>query len=86
MRRLRAARRQGDIDFLELKMPTREKKSLLSSISETQNYSCELNTEISAHALLRKNNRERMGEGLPSPHFNVPDNSELQVPGVQKSL
>lgn len=61
------------------------KKSLLSGISETQeNYSCELNTEISAHALLGKNNAERMGGGLPSPHFNVPDNSELQVPDVHK--
>lgn len=35
-RHLRAAGRQGDIEFLELKMPTSEKKSLVSGISETQ--------------------------------------------------
>lgn len=63
----------------------RKKKSVI--ISETQeNYSRALNTEISAYALLGKNNAERMGGRLPSPHFNVPDNSELQVPDVQKSV
>ena len=86
-RHLGAARRQGDIEFLELKMPTNEKKRVLSGISETQeNYSCELNTKISTHALLGKNNAEKMGGGLSSPHFNVPGNSELQVPDVQKSV
>lgn len=78
---------KGDTEFLELKMPTNEKKNLLSGVSETQeSYLCELNTKICAHALLGKNNAEKMGGGLPSPHFNVPDNSELQVPDVQKSL
>lgn len=87
MRHLGIARRQGDIEFVEPKMPTNEKKSLLSGISESQeNYSCELNTEISAHALLEKNSAEKMGGQLPSPHFNVPDSSELQVPDVQKAV
>lgn len=85
-RHLRAAGRQGDIEFLELKTPTSEKKSLVSGISETQeNYSCEVNTKISAHTLLGKNNAKKMGGGLPSPHSNVLDNSELQVLDVQKS-